>query len=144
MKTRMGRVLFVALACVLGCARSDWIDRTLVTVDVTGTWHGTGLAKTAGGGTTMMSLELRQEAATAKGSMITTGFAVGVGKLSGPVEGSLAGDVFTFKQTNGPLMGEFTVSGDEMTGRVLVGSGVPITLRRVGPVSRPDSPGPKN
>ncbi len=144
MKTGVGLVLFVALACVLGCARSDWIDRTLVTVDVTGTWQGRGLAKTAGGGTTMMSLELQQEAATAKGSMITTGFiAVGIG-LSGPVEGSVAGDVFTFKQTNGPLMGEFTVSGDEMTGRVLVGSGVPITLRRVGPVSRPGSPGPKD
>ena len=144
MKTGVGLVLFVALACVLGCARSDWIDRTLVTVDVTRTWQGRGLAKTAGGGTTMMSLELQQEAATAKGSMITTGFiAVGIG-LSGPVEGSIAGDVFTFKQTNGPLTGEFTVSGDEMTGRVLVGSGVPITLRRVGPVSRPGSPGPKD
>jgi hypothetical protein len=76
--------------------------------------------------------------------MITTGFlAVGIG-LSGPVEGSLTGDVFTFKQTNGPLTGEFTVSEDEMTGRVSAGSTVSMTLRRVGPVSRPGSPGPKD
>jgi len=144
MNTVVRMITAVALMWGVGCVRSDWIDRTLVTVDVTGTWQGRGLAKTAGGGTTMMSLELQQEAATAKGSMITTGFiAVGIG-LSGPVEGSIAGDVFTFKQTNGPLTGEFTVSGDEMTGRVLVGSGVPITLRRVGPVSRPGSPGPKD
>jgi hypothetical protein len=121
-----------ALMCGSGCARSDWIDRTLVTVDVTGTWYGRGQAKTAGGGNAMMSLELRQEGAIARGSMITTGFlAVSIG-LSGPVEGSLAGDVFSFKQTNGPLTGEFTVSGDEMTGRVLGGSPVAITLRRVG------------
>jgi hypothetical protein len=140
----IGGLLVAVLVIAYGCTHPDWIDRTLVTVDVTGTWHGTGPAKTAGGGTTMMSLELQQEAATAKGSMITTGFiAVGIG-LSGPIEGTLAGDVFTFKQTNGPLMGEFTVSGDEMTGRVLVGSGVPITLRRVGPVSRPGSPRPKD
>jgi hypothetical protein len=52
----------VALMWGVGCVRSDWIDRTLVTVNVTGTWHGRGLAKTAGGGTTMMLLELQQEA----------------------------------------------------------------------------------
>ena len=32
----------VATALVLGsgCVKQDWIDRTLVTVDVTGNWHG--------------------------------------------------------------------------------------------------------
>jgi len=33
-------ILVAALVCGSGCARSDWIDRTLVTVDVTGTWEG--------------------------------------------------------------------------------------------------------
>src|SRR5262245_57774094 len=34
--------VFVALVLVSGCAvQKDWIDRTLVTVDVTGVWEGT-------------------------------------------------------------------------------------------------------
>jgi hypothetical protein len=33
---------------------------------------------------------------------------------SGPVEGTVAGDVFTFKTTNGVLKGETTINGDEM------------------------------
>jgi hypothetical protein len=42
----IARVLIVAaLAFSSGCARTDWIERTLVTVDVTGTWFGR-----AGGG----------------------------------------------------------------------------------------------
>jgi putative ABC transport system substrate-binding protein len=35
---------------------------------------------------------------------------------NGLVEGTVAGDLFTFKQLNGPLEGQLTVSGDEMTG----------------------------
>ena len=31
----------VALVLASGCAQQDWIDRTLVTVDVTGSWYGT-------------------------------------------------------------------------------------------------------
>jgi len=41
MKTAVGLVLLVTLGGAFGCARSDWIDRTLVTVDVTRTWEGT-------------------------------------------------------------------------------------------------------
>ena len=47
----MVRVL-VATTLVLGgsgCAKTDWIDRTLVTVDVTGTWSGTMMAAGSGG-----------------------------------------------------------------------------------------------
>jgi hypothetical protein len=29
-----------ALAFDSGCAKTDWIGRTLVTVDVTGSWYG--------------------------------------------------------------------------------------------------------
>jgi hypothetical protein len=34
--------LLLAASMILasGCADKDWIDRTLVTVDVTGTWNG--------------------------------------------------------------------------------------------------------
>ena len=40
MKTIAWGILVAALACVSGCARPDWIEQTLVTVDVTGTWEG--------------------------------------------------------------------------------------------------------
>ena len=33
-------VIGVALVLASGCVRQDWIDRTLVTVDVTGVWEG--------------------------------------------------------------------------------------------------------
>ena len=36
---RMLQVL--AIARCIGCAQKNWIDRTLVTVDVTGVWEGT-------------------------------------------------------------------------------------------------------
>ena len=51
----------------------------------------------------------------------------------------MAGDVFTFRQTNGPVSGETKVSGDEMSG-TLSGTltwrnpGL-ITLRRADPSS---------
>lgn len=34
-------LLVLAIASTIGCAQKDWIDRTLVTVDVTGVWEGT-------------------------------------------------------------------------------------------------------
>ena len=35
-------VIGVALVLASGCAQQDWIDRTLVTVDVTGIWERAG------------------------------------------------------------------------------------------------------
>ena len=35
-------LVMAAFAVIGGCAKPDWIERTLVTVDVTGTWHGFG------------------------------------------------------------------------------------------------------
>ena len=40
MKTIAGVLIVAALVFGSGCATSDWIERTLVTVDVTGTWFG--------------------------------------------------------------------------------------------------------
>src|SRR6266446_4611042 len=40
MKTIARMLLAISLALGAGCARGDWIDRTLVTVDVTGVWVG--------------------------------------------------------------------------------------------------------
>ena len=69
MKTIGGLLIAAALAIGSGCAaRLDWIERTLVTVDVTGIWYGT-----ASGGalrTTApeeLSLDLQQEGVEGQG-----------------------------------------------------------------------------
>jgi len=62
-------VIAAALVFVSGCAKEDWIDRTLVTVDVTGTWYET--ITTTGGayaGTQELWLDLEQAGSKGKGS----------------------------------------------------------------------------
>ena len=136
MKTSVGLVLSVVLAYALGCARSDWIDRTLVTVDVTGTWEGSAARKS---GTFQLSLE--QQGSRVKGFIRSMGLCSGGLIIAGQLEGVLAGDRFSFKQTNAFVAGELTVNGDEMTGGASGGCGqFQITLRRVNASSRPTSP----
>ena len=119
-----------ALMCVSGCTRPpDWIERTLVTVDVTGTWNGASSVRVSAGYPTVW-LELQQAGPKAKGS--TRASLGGSTLAAGPIEGTIAGDVFTFRQTNGPVTGELTVSGDEMSGEILQPLRFPIVLRRVG------------
>ena len=131
----IGAALAFGLAFVSGCARSDWIDRTLVTVDVTGTWQGTG-------GVPNLLFELEQQGSTVKGFLRLSGSGFGSRGLSpGPIDGTVAGDVFRFKDTRGSVEGELTVSGDEMNGQASLGFGNrPLSLRRVESPSRPDSP----
>jgi hypothetical protein len=134
MKTIAGVLIAAALAFGFGCARSDWIDRTLVTVDVTGTWQGKFLAP---GVTPDIWFELEQQGSTVKGFIRSSG----PGSASGPIDGTVAGDVFRFKDKRGNLDGELTVSGDEMNGRASMGMGIrAISLRRVESFSRSDSP----
>jgi hypothetical protein len=130
-------LLIVAiLAFGSGCAKRDWIDRTLVTVDAAGTWYGTiGGASAAMGTTLEMWLELEQAGSKVNGSVRykpDQSF-----NMSGPIGGTVSGDVFRYRQLRGPLDFELTVSGDEMTGLV---SGRPVSLRRVDPSSPPGSP----
>ena len=132
-------VLVLAAALGSGCARSDWIERTLVTVDVTGVWLGSM-------GTANQSVEVRfelgQQGSKVKGDFRVVGGAYShavAGARSGPIDGTLAGDVFRFTQTNGVLVGETTVSGDEMTGYASAGSRFPLSLRRINSPSRPNS-----
>ena len=136
MRTIGAMFMGAALAIGAGCTTPpDWIERTLVTVDVTGTWQGASPVK-VGPGYPDLWLELQQEGPKAKGS---TRANTGGMQRSGPIEGTIAGDVFTFRQTNGPVTGELTVSGDEMKGEILQPSRFPIVLRRVGSPPRPDS-----
>ena len=69
------RLLIVAtLIFAAGCAKQDWIDRTLVTVDVTGRWSGTLMAAGSGGagGAGDVVFELEQRGSTVKGTMRVT------------------------------------------------------------------------
>ena len=139
MKTIAGVLILAALICGSGCARTDWIERTLVTVDVSGTWD----ASVEGGTSRQLRFDLEQQGSTVKGSMHLVGgghnapFAVS----SRAIDGTVAGDMFRFKQRFGNAQGELTVSGDEMTGQVSIdGAFRPISMRRVYPSSPPGSP----
>ena len=137
MKAIAGVLVVAALTFASGCARTDWIERTLVTVDVTGSWSGS--VGGPGGGFNVSGtlwFELEQQGSTVKGSMQSNVGAYGVPTRL--IDGTVAGDVFHFKQRNGTVVGELTVSGDEMTGQgSFSGSSRSLSLRRVDPSSRP-------
>jgi hypothetical protein len=137
MKTIAGLLLTTLLTMSASCAQTDWIERTLVTVDVTGTWEGS-----TGTGIGFL-FELEQQGSTVKGFMrLTAGSSQNpMGIKPGPIEGTVAGDVFRFRQTNGSVEGELTVNGDEMNGRASFGYIRQFSLRRVDPSSRPGPPG---
>jgi hypothetical protein len=101
-----------ALAFGSGCASSDWIDRTLVTEDVTGTWVG----RMGGGSSRDVVLELEQTESTVKG-LLKSPSAGGAGLPPGPIDGMVAGDVFRFRNSRDNFEAELTVSGEEMDGR---------------------------
>ena len=130
-------LIAAALVFGAGCAQKDWIDRTLVTVDVTGTWYGRG-----GGGWTSpeMSFELEQQGSTVKGYLRVPTTVGAMGNLTGPIEGTVAGDVFRFRNARGSIEGELTVSGDEMDGVVSFLGQRQASFRRVDPSSPPASP----
>ena len=138
MKTLAGLLLAMLLTMDAGCARTDWIDRTLVTVDVTGTWNG----RSEGGGPMegSFNFDLKQEGSKVTGLLQYRG-CTGRGDPSGPIEGTVGGDVFRFRNTRGSLEGEMTVNGDEMIGLITISGGRrPLSLQRVDPSSLPASP----
>ena len=131
MNTLARMILVAVLACASGCARSDWIDATLVTADVTGEWLG--FFRSDNQLSYEIRLELEQHGPKVEGVLRTTGAGTNWWpNNSGPIAGTVAGDVFRFRQTNGPLVGEVTVSGDEMAGTVTLRGQAPIVLQRVG------------
>jgi hypothetical protein len=140
-------LIAATLAVGSGCAKTDWIDRTLVTVDVTGTWNGSvGGMGTSGGKPPDFLLELEQQGSMVKGFMrlpaggSSASVSYGSRISPGPLTGTVAGDLFRFRLTNGSVDGELTVSGDEMSGQVSWSGSRTITLRRVDLSSPPASP----
>ena len=121
-------LIITALVLGSGCVQKDWIDRTLVTVDVTGSWEMWP--------DNALWLELKQEGAIVTGSYGWRGWSANQ-ERGGPLEGALSGDTFRFKEAIGAsLEGEMTVNGDEMSGRLQTTRGNLLrTLRRVSPSS---------
>ena len=127
-----------------GCAKTDWIDRTLVTVDVTGTWYGNPPGAGYGQSGDLL-LELKQEGSVVQG-FLRSGTSQGTsntGPLSGPITGTLAADVFRFRDARGTVEGELTVSGDEMSGTISMVGVRRLSLRRLDSSSRPASSPPR-
>ena len=107
--------LVSALACGAGCAsRPDWIEQTLVTVDVTGQWTGKWVGPT-GGGDFRMTLE--QTGPKATGNVELIGVADSY-NWNGPIAGTVKGDVLSFTRWDTRIQGEVTVAENEMSGSV--------------------------
>jgi hypothetical protein len=154
--TPVGAMLLITavLLLSLGCVKQpDWIESTLVTVDVTGAWEGvvSGVAMASGRHTLRALFDLGQEGPTVKGraEIQSVWEADPRGRNSGPLEGRVGGDVFHFRVTGGQgetVAGEVTVNGDEMEGTVTIHTllavkqTVGIHLRRVASSPRPQGP----
>ena len=99
-----------SIVIAAGCARADWIEGTLVTVDVAGVWKGRAfIGGTTGGTSGDFELTLTQ-----RGAKVTGNGQIRAQKFS--VEGTVRGDVLTFNEPSGRLRGEARVAGDEMSG----------------------------
>jgi len=115
MRIAAGRLIAWAAAglivsALLACARPDWIQSTLVTVDVTGEWQG-NITRPAGAyGPGLIYLSLRQS-----GPKVTGTFSLGPNK-DVPLEGTISGDVLRFQGRGGLVTAELQVNGDDMSG----------------------------
>ena|SRR5215467_12892672 len=105
-----------ALVFASGCAQKDWIDRTLVTENVTGFWSGL----TQGSPVSLwVQLELRQQGAKVTGEMkVPQPGTYSLGSATA-IAGNVSGDLFTFHDQRGIFSGELTVGGDDMVGKIL-------------------------
>ena len=86
-QSRIILVLAAGLSLGFGCAKTDWIDRTLVTVDVTGSW------RSAEG--SLLELVLTQQGSKVTGSIAKQGTRNFGNRISGAIEGTVAGAMAT-------------------------------------------------
>ena len=138
MKLILGLLLLAIYTVGGGCAKTDWIERTLVTVDVTGAWSGATTSSQSGVsliGNYLVKLELQQQGSRVSGYIHVSPGTTTI--ASGPLEGDVAGDVFRFKVGRGGVSGELTVNGDEMTGPIGSDRQLSINLRRIDSSAAP-------
>jgi len=114
MKALIGLLTVATLLIGSGCAKQDWIDRTLVTVDVTGRWTGKWFGGSGGGD---FGMTLEQTGPKVTGSVELTGAADSY-NWNGPIAGTVKGDVLSFSQWHQRVQGEVTVAENEMSGTV--------------------------
>lgn len=95
-----------------------------------GVWEGDGVR--APYGPAQFRLELEQRGPNVNGNyrVVGGGPARGLGATSGAIDGTVAGDTIKFKATNGVLVGEAVVAGEEMTGSIQAGVVYRLALRR--------------
>ncbi len=106
-------VLLALAAC--GCAqRTDWIEGTLVTVDVNGNWTGMAVAVREGVGSGSFQAEM-ELTLTQRGPKVVGDCRIRTTKVA--IEGTVRGDVLSFAASGGRLRAEATVTGDEMDGQ---------------------------
>lgn len=112
--------LLALAAC--GCAqRADWIEGTLVTVDVNGVWRGFAIPARGG---VQGDAELT---VTQRGPKVTGDFRIRGTKVH--VEGTVRGDVLSFAAPNGRFHAEATVTGDEMSGQGVATQGIEYSFK---------------
>src|SRR5262249_1964861 len=76
-------VLAMVIVSTIACARKDWIDRTLVTENVSGAWSGS-IGSMEG-----LHFDLRQQGARVTGSFQTGGFWASWIDTTGAINGSV-------------------------------------------------------
>ena len=108
-------VIAAALVFASGCAQKDWIDRTLVTVDVTGVWEGTQAGTIGAGGIIVFVLQQQGPKVTGEIRNLYT-WPMPTAE-STPIQGTVNGDTLSLHEVSGqPLRVVLQVNGDEMTG----------------------------
>ena len=129
MRAALGAIA-VALLFASGCAQKDWIDRTLVTVDVTGVWEGTQAGTIGSGG--MVVFVLQQQGPKVTGEIRNLYTWPMPTAESTPIQGTVNGDTLSLHEVSGqPLRVVLQVNGDEMTGSGdLINYGIKMDLRR--------------
>ena len=105
-------VLGLPILLSAGCASSPNSPSAPPSVDVTGTWAGTWSLGGAGTQTGSFTLRLQQTGSKVVGDRNFPGAA----NFSGPVEGTVSGNVFSYRQLVGSGGGEYTVTGNKMRG----------------------------
>jgi len=114
----IGLILFASV----GRARRDWVSDLLVLTDVTGTWEGSVTISKPVVQSFGITMALRQRGPKVTGELSWP-------QAGGELEGVVTGEVLSFNR--GPIRGELTVDGDEMTGKVFGPAGS--TVYNCGP-----------
>ena len=110
MVTRTRVLVLTTMVSLLasGCAqKTDWIQGTLVTVDVSGVWRGPVTIGSSFSGDMELTV-------TQRGANVTGDGRIRAAKVS--IVGTVRGDVFSFRDTSGRLRAEGTVMGNELSG----------------------------